>query len=180
MTIIMPEGVPTLGNTSVRFVASIADTAQPDIDELTASAPASLDISCFLMAEGWQPGQDVSRGSAPRRLCQRSTVERITSTTQTLADLSYSFAPQAAPGADGKKAYETLTEGKSGFFVERLGLDARTDAWAPGDYVNIIPVTLGPQLIVTPTDEAGEYQVTQAVSVRASRTDNVVIVGTAS
>lgn len=180
MTIIMPEGVPTLGNTSVRWVASIASLDAPELDELTATAPASLDITCFLMADGWQPGQNVSRGNAPRRLCQRSTIERITSTTQTLGDLSYSFDPQGAQGSDGKKAFEALTEGKQGFLVERLGLDARTDAWAKDDFVNILPVTLGPQLIVAPTDEAGEYMITQAVSLRSTRVDNVQIVDTSA
>jgi len=176
MTVIMPEGVPTLGNTSVRWVASIADLDEPTLTELTAAAPASLDISCFLMEDGWQPGQNVNRASAKRRLCQRTTVERITSTVQTLGDLGYSFDPQAADASDGKKAYTTLTEGKAGYFVERLGLDAKTDAWAADDFVNIIPVTLGPQLIVAPTDDGAEYQITQAVSVRSARIDNVKIV----
>lgn len=177
MVVIMPEGVPVLGNTSVRWVATIADAAAPKLaTELNAASPASLDISCYLLADAWEPAQDVSKGSAPRRLCERSQFERFTTTTVQLGDLRYVISPQAAAASDGKKAYEVLTEGLSGYFVERLGLDAKTSAWAVGQFVNVIPVTLGPRLIVGDTDENGDYTVMQPVSIRSARTDNVAIV----
>jgi hypothetical protein len=177
MVLIAPEGVPVLGNTSVRWVAAIADTSAPKLaTELNASAPASLDLAGYILADAWEPGQDVSKGSAPRRLGQRSTVERFTTTTQNLGDLRYVISPQGAAGSDGKKAYETLTEGLAGYLVERLGLDAKSSAWAVGQFVNIIPVTLGPRLIVGDTDENGDFTVMQPVSVRATRVDNVAIV----
>ncbi len=176
MTIIIPEGVPVLGNTSVRWVASIADPTEPTVTELTAASPASLDISGYLLNENWTPAQDVGKGSAPRRLAERNQYERFTTTTVQLGDLRYVINPQAAAASEGKKAYETLTEGLSGYFVERLGLDAKTEDWDTGQFVNVIPVVLGPRLIVGDTDENGDYTVMQPVSIRSARTDNVAIV----
>lgn len=177
MVVVIPDGTPVLGNTSVRWVASIADATAPKLTtELTATSPASLDISCYLLSDAWEPGQDVSKGSAPRRLCSRTQVERFTTVTQQLGDLRYIINPQAAAASVGKKAYEVLTEGLSGYLVERLGLDAKTSDWAVGQFVNVIPVTLGPRLIVGDTDENGDYTVMQPVSIRAARTDNVAIV----
>lgn len=177
MPVVMPEGVPVLGNTAVKWVATIADTAAPKLaTELNAASPASLDISCYLLADAWEPGQDVSKGSGPRRLCERSQFERFTTTTVQLGDLRYVISPQAAAGSDGKKAYEILTEGLSGYFVERLGLDAKTSAWAVAQFVNVIPVTLGPRIIVGDTDENGDYTVMQPVSIRSAIIPNVAIV----
>lgn len=176
MTVIMPEGVPVLGNTAVKWVAAIADVDAPTATEVNAAAPATLDLSCYLLADGWDPTHDVAKGAAPRRLCQRVQFERFSSTTLQLSDLQYIIDPQGAAGSDGKKAYEALGEGLNGYLVERLGLDARTDAWAAGDFVNVIPATLGPPLIVGGSDENGDYTVMQPVSVRSARVDNVELV----
>jgi hypothetical protein len=167
--------VPVLGNTAVKWVAALADPDSPTVTEVNAAAPATLDLSCYLLAEGWEPTHDVSKGAAPRRLCQRVQFERFSSTTLQLADLRYIINPQGAAASDGKKAYEALTEGLNGYFVERLGLDARTDAWSVGEFVNVIPVTLGPRLIAGDTDENGDYTVMQPVSVRSARFDNVAL-----
>ena len=105
-----------------------------------------------------------NRVSAPRRLASTTVTERFGTTTETLGDLIYLVDPQAAAGSDGKKAYEALIEGSTGYFVERPGDDADTDI-AAGDFVIVRPVQLGRQLITgDPSDEAAEFQVTQPVS----------------
>lgn len=177
MTVVVPNGVPVLGNTSVKWVATIAAPTAPKLaTELNAAAPASMDISGYLLAEGWEPGQDVSKASAPRRLAERVAYERFTTTTLQIADLQYVIDPQGAAGSAGKKAYETLTEGLAGYLVERLGKDAKTAVWAVGQFVNVIPVVLGPRLIIGGTDDEADYTVIQPVSVTGSRVDNVAIV----
>lgn len=176
MTFVMPDGVPSLGNVSTRFALSIADKTAPKLTELNAAFPASLDISGYLQAKGWKPGQDVGKGTPPRRLGQRTQYERFTTTTQKLDDLQYVISPQAAAATEGKKAYETLTEGLNAFFAERLGLDAETVDLALGQFVNIIPITLGPRIILAEDDENGDVMVMQAVSIRGKRIDNVAIV----
>lgn len=171
MTEIYPEGVPVFGNTSVRFVAAITSLTAPSLAEIMAAAPASLGITGYLLAENWSPNQDAAKGSGPRRLGNKQVFERFNTTTIKLDDLRYAYSPQGAAASDGKKAYETLTEAKVGFFVERLGVD-RNVAWAVGQFVNIIPVVLGPQLIAGDTDENGDYTIMQPVSIRAARSDN--------
>lgn len=175
MTIVMPEGVPTLANTAVKWVASIADPSAPTLAELTAAAPASLDVSCALYADAFQPTQDVSRSNAPRRLCSRTSLSRITDVTRSLPDITYAIEPQAATGSDGKEPFETLTEGLSGFLVARFGLDAKTEAWAAGQFVSVYPVTLGPGLVMNPQDDGAEYMVSQPLDVRGDISQLVAI-----
>lgn len=167
MTIVMPEGVPTLANTAVKWVASIADPTAPTLAELTAAAPASFDLSCALYADSFQPTQDVSRSNAPRRLCSRTSLSRITDTTRSLPDITYAIEPQAAAASDGKRPFEILTEGTSGFLVARFGLDARNEAWAAGQFVSVFPVTLGAGLVMNPQDDGAEYMVSQPLDIRA-------------
>lgn len=175
MAVIEPAGVAVLGNVNVIWVSAIASgTLAPSVAELTASSPASLDISGYLLAESWEPGQDVSKNASPRRLSQRSTFERITTTNLTIADLQYVFDPQAAAASDPVKAMEVLTEGLAGFFVERQGKDRNT-AVAAGQFVNVIPVTLGPQLPMSPSDDGADFIVQQPVSVRSARKNRVAI-----
>lgn len=176
MTMIYPEGVSTLGNTKHIWVASIADPEAPTLAELTAAAPGALDISCALYAGVFAPTQSVNRAAAPRRSCERDQFERTTSVTRSVPDISYAISPQAAAGSDGKKAYETLAEGKVGFIVERMGLDARTSDLATGQFVNVYSVTLGPALIVAPNEDGSEYQVTQAIDLNGKPVQNVAIV----
>lgn len=175
MTEIYPEGVPVFGNTAVRFVAAITSLTAPSLAEIMAAAPASLGVTGYLLAENWSPNQDAAKGTSPRRLGQTQVFERFNATTLKLDDLRYAFSPQGAAASDGKKAYETLTEGKIGYFVERLGVD-RNATWAIGQFVNIIPVVLGPQLIAGDTDENGDFTVMQPVSIRAARSDNKALV----
>lgn len=176
MTAIYPEGVSTLANTKHIWVAAIANTSTPTVAELTAAAPGSLDISCMLYAGAFAPTQTVNRASAPRRSCSRSSLERITSVTRAVPDITYVIDPQGAAGSNGKKAYETLTEGLSGYIVERMGLDAKAENIAAGQFVNIWPVTLSAALIVAPTEDGAEYQVTQAIELRGEPIQNVKIV----
>lgn len=176
MTMIYPEGVPTLGNTTHIWVAAIANPAAPKLSELTAAAPASLNISCALYAGSFAPTQAVSRAAAPRRSCEREQFERTTSVTRSIPDISYAISPQAAAGSDGKKAHETLTEGKVGFIVERMGLDVKTADLAVGQFVNVYPVALGPSLIGAPSEDGSEYQVTQAIDLRSKPIQGVAIV----
>lgn len=171
----MPDivpGVPVLGNWSVYWVTAIANEAAPD---LSADLASAFDLSCYLLADGWEPTQDANKGTAPRRLCQVSQFERFTTVIEKLKDLKYIIRPQDAAGSDGKDAFETLTPGLDGFFVERLGVDPDV-ALAAGQFVNVIPSTLGPQKIVGGDGDNDDFIVMQPVSVRGTVTQNVAIV----
>lgn len=171
MVTIVP-GIPVLGNFSVLWVPTIADTAAPD---LSSELTAAFDMSCYLLADGWEFSTDSNKGTAPRRVCQVSQFERFTTSTYKLKDLRYIIQPQAAAASDGKDAYEALTPGLNGYFVERLGMDPDT-AMAAGQFVNVIPVTLGEQTIMGGDGDNDDFVVFQPVSVRATPSQNVAIV----
>lgn len=162
MTIIMPEAVPTLAAVATKWVASIADLNAPLLTEVNTAAPASLDLSCALYAGVPQVTQSASKTAMRRRACTRETYERTTSVTRAIPDISYAIEPQAVAASDGVKAYETLTEGLSGYLVQRYGPDAKA-TWAVGQFVWILPVVLGPALVIAPEGDDGEFQVTQVV-----------------
>jgi hypothetical protein len=172
MPTIVP-GIPVLGNFSILWVPTIADIDAPSLaTELGASA---FDLSCYLLADGWEFSTDSNKGTAPRRVCQTSQFERFTTSTYKLKDLRYIIQPQAAAASDGKDAFETLTEGLNGYFVERLGMDPDT-ALAAGQFVNVIPVTLGEQTIMGGDGDNDDFVVFQPVSVRGTPTQNVALV----
>lgn len=172
---IFPAGVNAQGAVKVIWVESIANTAAPSLAEINAGT--SLDLSLTMYEGGWQPGVTANKVSAKRRLASRKVYEKFGTTTETLGDLQYAFNPQGAAGSDGKKAYEALTEGSTGFFVERLGLDAETVDAAVDQFVNVYPVVLGPQTISGDTaDESAEFQVTQPVGITGQTRQNVKIV----
>ncbi len=167
MTIINPEGIPLLAATAVKWVSTIASLSAPKLTEVNAASPASLDVSLMLLADSWEVTQDVGKGAAPRRLGQRSVLERFTTVTGQTKDLQYVIDPQASVGSDGKKASEVLTEGLNGYFVERPGLDILVP-WAVGQFVRPLSVTLGKQLMVTGGDENADYTVMQPWQLRAT------------
>ena len=171
----MPDivpGIPVLGNFSVFWVTAIADESAPD---LSTDLVTPFDLSCYLLADGWEFSTDSNKATAPRRVCQVNQFERFTTSTYKLKDLRYIIQPQAAAASDGKDAYETLTAGTNGFFVERLGMDPDT-ALAAGQFVNVIPATLGDQTIMGGDGDNDDFIVFQPVSVRGTPTQNVAIV----
>src|SRR5699024_10515922 len=137
----------------------------PTVTEVNANAPASLDVTCAVLAGTFAPTQNVSRASAPRRMCSITSLERITGVTESIPDISCAVDPQAAAGSDGKKAFETLTAGLAGFLVARFGLD-RYEEWKAGQFVNVYPVRLGPGLITNPSEDGAEFIVVQPVDLR--------------
>ena len=170
---INPAGVGVQGNYKVIWVETLANPDAPTAAEINGAT--SLDVSYYLYENGWTPGVTSNRVTAPRRLASRKSQERFGTTTETLGDLVYVVNPQAPAGSDGKKAYEALTEGSTGYFVERPGEDADGDI-AASDFVNVYPVELGAQVITgDTTDEAAEFQVTQPVSVTGTRRQLVAV-----
>lgn len=170
---INPNGVGVQGNIKVVWVETLSSTTSPSAAQINAGT--SLDVSYYLYEGGWAPGVTSNRVTAPRRLASRTSTERFGTTTETLGDLVYVVDPQAASGSNGKKAYEALTEGSTGWFVERPGEDADGDIVA-GDFVTVYPVELGAQVITGDTaDEAAEFRVVQPVSVTGTRSQLVTV-----
>lgn len=176
---IRPAGVSAFGNEKWIFVPNangIVDKDAPAIDEVTAVG--ALDVSGMLYVDGFDgPTADTSRVTSPRRIMDQTVLSALGTTTFNMGDLLYQVDPQAAPGADGKKAYETLDDNLAGYLVNVPGFDPETDV-AEGDYVIVYPCKLGPKVITkTGTGEDGEFAVRQAVGITDTPSAIVALAG---
>lgn len=174
MPVISPTGVKAQGNVKVQWVPTIASQAAPTNAEVIAAG--SLDISCYLLSEGWTPSIDNAKGTSPRRLCSKVLYEQFGNTTYGLGDLQYIYNPQGVALSNDMKAYEKLVPGTAGYFVVRLGLDGVAVDWAVGQFAEVWPVRLGERLpVFDPGDEFAEIAVQQAVIVTGARTERVAL-----
>lgn len=139
-----PTSVPADGTLRVQWVPAIADTTAPTVTELGAAG--SVDLSCYLTADGFTPGTDEA-SIADDRLCSRATFERPGRTSDTL-EIGYVYQPQDAAAQDNE-AWTTLRPRTSGYVVVRWGVDYET-AFAIGDTVDVMPVQCGEQRKMTP------------------------------
>lgn len=160
---IKPALVRAFGNDSWTFVPAIADKTAPTVAEVTAAT--GFNLSCSLFGDQEDVSATTEKVTLPRRLCETETYESNGPTSYSMPDLQVSFDPQAAAASDGKKAWETMTDGATGFLVRRQGVDATTD-FQSGDFVDVVPVQLGTKVpSKTGTGADGVYAFTQAVSI---------------
>lgn len=171
---IRPAGVQTFGKTNWIYVPVIADTDAPTVAEITSAS--GLDVTNMLYGEQFTGvSAESSRVSSPPRLGDTESYESFGRTTYGMGDLVYSFDPQSATAADGRKAFEALPEGTTGYLVKRVGISKAT-APAAGQKVSIYPVAFGAQLEIEVGDgEAAESAIQQPVTVTNAPTLNVEI-----
>lgn len=163
MTVVYPEGTPTLGNTKVVAALTVADLTAPAL-ATEVNAATSVELSCYLYPAGWAPTATTAKGTKPRRLCSTRDREQFNTTTYSIGDLQYVYDPQGDDAAAGNEAKELLTEGTKLYLIERIGLDAQDEPMATGDRVRVHYVELGPQIPSGDrTDENGEFFITQSV-----------------
>lgn len=161
MSITIPEGTPTLANTKIKAVLSVADmTAPKKATEIDAAT--SLDFTCYLFADGWTPTASTAKGQARRRLCSPRSAERLNTTTYSIGALQYSHDPKAADAAPNNEARVLLVEGTKIYLVEGQGIDGQTGDFTVDDRVRTHYVELGPQIDSgDQTDENGEFFIMQ-------------------
>lgn len=161
MTLVAPEGVPSLGARKVKAVVTIADDTAPKL-ATEISAASSEDVTLYLSADGWSPTGTTAKGTAPRRLGSKRSQERLNTTTYSLGTLRYVYDPQGDDDDPGNEAKALLTEGSKIHLLERLGLDAEEVAFAVGQKTRDHYVELGPQIPMgDPTDENAEFVMAQ-------------------
>lgn len=142
-----PPATRTFGRENWVFVPTIANPSAPTATELTAVS--TLDITRIVFASTARPTQTTNVTEAARRLGDTVIGQNVGTSTVTGGEMRYAFADQAAPAADGKKLYEKIPGGTTGFLVQRKGV-ARATAIAADQYVNVYPVEFGPSF---PADE---------------------------
>lgn len=170
---IKPALVRAYGADAWAFVPAIADPAAPTLAEVNAATGFNLSCSLFADQEGVTASTD--KVTLPQRLCETESFEVNGPTTYSAPDLQISFDPQAASGADGKKAWESLDDGAEGFLVRRQGVDSATD-FAAGQFVDVIPAQLGTKVPTkTGTGADGVYSFTVGASVVDTPRWNVAV-----
>lgn len=164
----------TFQREKVVFASAVANYLTA-LSTAEATAAGNLDISCYLMAEWGRPAQNTNRVQLTRRLCDGAQYEQIGTTNYTGGELTYAIDPQAAAASNGKKAYEKFPEGTSGFFIQRLGPAVSLDL-AAAQFVNIFPVSFGPQMIQPSSNgEEQEAVVMQSYAITAPPAFNIAI-----
>lgn len=168
-----PAPTKTFGRENWIFVPTIASTSAPTAVEVTAAS--ALDITRIAFASTGKPAQSTTRATAERRLGDTKTYEFIGTSTVTGGDMLYAFADQAAAAADGKKLYEKIPEGTSGYLVQRKGV-ARATAPTAGQFVNVYPVEFGPSFPADAGDgESAESAMVAAFAVTGEPAINVAL-----
>ena len=143
----MPEPLrPTATKLYLRenwvFIPTIASaTYAPTVAEITGAS--ALDFTNIVFANGApEPSSATNRVREERRLGDASLGEFIGETTHEGGEMTYQFAPQAAAASDGKKMWEKIPEGTTGFLARRQGV-AKATAFAAGQFVDVWPVEFG-------------------------------------
>jgi hypothetical protein len=157
------------------WVPAIADPAAPTVAEVTATA--GFNLSCSLFGDT-QDGFDATtdKVTLPRVNCETDVYQVNGNTTHTAPDLLVSFQPQAASGADGKKAWEAMDDLANGFLVRGQDLDPNVDSIA-GEFVDVVPAQLATKIPTkTGNDAAGVYAFKVGASITGAPHYNVAIV----
>lgn len=162
MTLVYPEGTPTLGNTKVAALLSVASLVAPKLTEI--NAVTSVDGSLHIYPAGWAPTATTAKGEKPPRLGSKKTLQQFNRTSYELTDLQYVYDPQGDDEDPANELKEILADGTIRFLVERLGLDAEDVPFAIGQKVRTHHVKLNDQIPSGDrTDENGEFYITQSV-----------------
>lgn len=169
MALTIPPGVDSEGRRNIIF------TPTSSLSVAILGGATAVELTCYLTKGTFGSAAETERGTDERE-CTTQVFEVLGRTTWTLNDLEYVWDPQAAEGAAGNKAYETLVEGTTGVITVRFGVDA-DDALAVGEKVWQFPVTLGAQVPKTPEGNAAEkLKITQSVVVTGNVVKDAVLI----
>lgn len=168
-----PDPTKLYGRENWIFVPTLADKRAPVLTEVTAAS--GLDVTRIVFASTGKPSQTTNRPTAARRLGDTRAYEFIGESNVTGGDMTYAFADQAAAASAGKKLYELIPEGTTGYLVQRKGV-ARATAPAAGQFVNVYPVEFGPSFPADEGDgESAESAMTCAFAITSDPAINVAI-----
>ena len=106
-------------------------------------------------------------------MCSRQVRERSGPVTYSIQDLFVVYDPQDMD-APVSAAYAALTDGATGYLVERRGVHVDT-AWAVGDLVRVIPVEVA-NANPAPAEDDNELQARIAFTVIGEVQKDVALV----
>ena len=164
------DGVSSNETISLRWVETIANPLAPSL-ATEINAASSVALECLVVGN-FNIDFSVDRTQL-RRICSRQVRERSGPVTYSVQDLFVVYDPQDM-AADVSKAYAALTDGASGYLVERRGVHVDT-AWAAGDLVRVIPVEVANANPAPPEDD-NELQARVAFTVIGEVQKDVAVV----
>ena len=164
------DGVSSNETISLRWVETIANPLAPSL-ATEINAASSVALECLVVGN-FNIDFSVDRTQL-RRMCSRQVRERSGPVTYSVQDLFVVYDPQDM-AADVSKAYAALTDGASGYLVERRGVHVDT-AWAAGDLVRVIPVEVANANPAPPEDD-NELQARVAFTVIGEVQKDVAVV----
>ena len=159
MTVVYPDGVPSLGATKLTALAGVAILTAPDLSTEIA-AVTTVEVTGYLFADGYNPGGTQGKGTRRRRLGATTTREALNAAQHNSPTIQYTHDPNEIDSATGNEAREAFVEGSEWFFLERRGPDS-DDVFAVGDRVRVHHLRMGAQFEMDSTDENGEFYVMQ-------------------
>jgi len=134
-----PALVKAFNKVSFGFVLTVTPTA-PTVLQLTATT--GINLTCYTFGDQEMVSAETEKVTLPRLLCESTQYQSNGPTTYSMADVQATFSPQAAALSAGKKAWETLLEGASGYLWRRQGIAPDVDL-AVGQFIDLIPVDVG-------------------------------------
>lgn len=171
---VKPAGVTTYGKISWGWAPTVASLTAPALTDLNATA--GLNISCMTFEGFAGVSAETEKVTLTRRYCETDTFQGNGSTTYSMEDFMVHIDPQAAAATAGKKAWETLVTGATGYMWQRIGILATTDL-AAGQFVNLFPVEIKRNLPTTTADDAsGLAAFMVSVAITGAPSLNVAIV----
>lgn len=176
MTIpLRPAAVTALSAENWIFVATIASQAAPTAVEINAAG--SLDFTNIVFDDGTdRPTQNTNLATAQRRLGDAGLYQNVGISTYAGGTMVYQFDPQSAAAATGRKLWEKIPAGTTGFLVRRIGVAQGTTPVATNK-VDVYPVAFGPSMPTTVGDtDSSETAATCSYAVTGPPSFNVALV----
>jgi hypothetical protein len=164
------DGVSSNETITLLWVETLANPAAPDLSS-EINAVTTVDLSCLVVGQ-FDIDFSVDRTQL-RRMCSRQVRERSGPVTYSIQDLFVVYDPQdmAAPVS---KAYAALTDGNTGYLVERRGVHVDTPV-AAGDLVRVIPAEVA-NANPAPAEDDNELQARVAFTVIGEVLKDVAVV----
>ena len=160
MTTFFPDSVQTIGKDLWMWLTVGVNKAALTVAELTGATTVQLQ-------NAMRPGFGLQAETAnvdDVRLGSFVTYGGFGRTTRSFPAGVFIDRPQTTTGDASRKHIETITEGLTGWLVNRRGLGSAVEnyvAWAATQKYLIYPVVAGPQTFTAIPEEGGQFEYTQ-------------------
>ncbi|MDR7253707.1 hypothetical protein J2X46_002697 [Nocardioides sp. BE266] len=170
-----PDGTKAYRQTRIILVKDATyDPNSPSLAKLTGAS--ALDVTNMFYESSASPRSTTNLVTAPRRVGDGASYQRVGTSQEEIGEVRYSFDPQAAALSNGKKCFEFLPELTTGYYVTIMGLpDSGT--LAVGAFATSRPFEAGSQDEVPEGDgEAAEVAIAQTLAATGPKSLNKAIV----